>query len=198
MNQKRNQLLLWVVLITLSRASDLYVTYRIDPYLLYETNPMVRTFGFGWAALITFQSFAVAVMICLRALDLFMAGRWKPEQTDMSFSDYVAWWYMERPWPMWKCLCWSFPRTLRASIRLAGYVGVATLVIVGFWISSFMLAAQLWPPVMKLYGVHVAGRDLGVLSPLIVATLCLPFFHYRSLRQEYALYQREVATGCLR
>jgi hypothetical protein len=194
MNSKWIQLVVWVVLIVGSRASDLYATYAVTPDLARETNPAVRVAGLEWRGLIALQAIVVVILVGLRYLDLFAIRRKTPDDAHLSFQEFVAWWYMGRPWPAWKCLwLWSRPRTMRACMKIAGYVLVGALVVLGFWIAAAMLAAQAWPLAARCYNFKVVGLSLGRLSPLALGIPIALGLHYWSLRREYTEYRNRPA-----
>lgn len=197
MESKRKELIGWTTLIVLSRASDLYATFVVTPDLALETNPVVCMADLGWTGLLCIQTLVAMVLIGLRALDIF-APLHKPNEPDLSFQRFVAWWYMGRPWPAWKCLLmWSVPRTGRAYRRILGYVLVGAVVAAGFWVATAMLITHFWPAAARWYNVKLAGSlSFGRLSPFLVAVPVGLWLHSRSLWSDYRCRRNASVRRC--
>lgn len=169
-------------LLLVSKGLDLFATWRYNPDLTNEFNPLVRYLGGGWGTMIASQFILLIATISIFAYHIFSSRNY-PRDMDLTLHEFACECLLGRHKPIW-LLPFASPKGVMPSISILGYI----LIRLGIIVSLF--GACSWPLNHAFYGTY--GRFYNLVFPRFGPVLCIVIIgclFFRFYIREYRIYR---------
>lgn len=165
--ERKKEFTLLVITYFLVTVLDLVLTYIATPNLVFEGNPLVNAFSWGWVELVALNAVTYVLYVIMAYYGFI---RYKPPRSgetelrrylaDINYGDpdkvVPMMWKLPKHWgPQMACLCWS------ASLALP----LSRLIIVFEWL--LMILRIPWRAFFKVVAVFPGGRIDMFLAVLV-------------------------------
>ena len=159
------------------RALDLLLTYKYNPNLNYEYNPLVSIFGASWTGLIGAQ-LVLLMVVAFFAWYYFKLPAVKVTEENLNLPDFVYCYFFHkaRPWPE-RML--SMPKKLNSHMIFVGFMVTASAVLVSLFaiINNFLLLNNTG------WCLHFLAYHYRLFFPAVYVLIILGSFFYFIITQ---------------
>lgn len=157
---KTVKFILTTAFILLTRAYDLYWTYKYTPDLSREINPLVSVFGMTWLPFLTVISLIILYVIYAYYISLFKPINILPTEEGYTFSNVVAYIYLgyKAEWP---AIFYRSPKKLSRVNYYFGHILPLCFIFIGI-VSTIM-----WL-LIKYTRYYNSVLSLAILYPILI------------------------------